>query len=115
MNILTEDELRTLRRSITDLLNFIRCVQWEEDPYFYRPLENMKNNIEIYLYTRNGERELLYEVLFRDWRKANNYFVGIPSCELRTEMENAWNLNCRYRELLMGVGKYFPEKWQGDF
>ena len=97
MRTFTKEELKTLRLSITELLEFVRCVKWKDEPYFYRFLDNMKNNIEIYLYTQSGE-------------VANNRLTGIPSCELMPEKEGVWHLHCKYRELVADVGRYFLEK-----
>lgn len=110
MRTFTKEELKALRLSITELLEFIRHVKWKDEPYFYRSLDNMKNNIEIYLYTQNGEARLLCEVLSRDWQAANDRFTGIPSCELIPGNDNVWYLNCKYQELVSVVGRYFLEK-----
>lgn len=110
MRTFTKEELKTLRLSITELLEFVRCVKWKDEPYFYRFLDNMKNNIEIYLYTQSGEVGLLCEILSRDWQAANNRLTGIPSCELMPEKEGVWHLHCKYRELVADVGRCFLEK-----
>lgn len=67
----------------------------------------MKNNIEIYFYTHCGEETYLQELLVRDWRAANDCYIGIPSCEPVTEQENKQDLNRRYIELLGQVGQFF--------
>lgn len=104
---LKKEELRTLRRALIQLMDFIRHSEWEDEPYFYRSLDNMKNNIEIYFYTHSGEEEQLHKLLVRDWEAANDCCIGIPSCELAAEQENKQGLNRRYIELLEQVGRFF--------
>lgn len=104
---LRKEELQMLRNALDQLLYFIRHAKWKDEPYFYRPLDHMKNNIEIYFYTQSRENRQLYALLFRDWKAANNQYTGIPSCELMTEQENVQRLNRRYLELLGEVAQYF--------
>lgn len=47
MKSLDREDLVPLRKCLDELLDFIRELQMEEIPYFYRCLENMKYNLEI--------------------------------------------------------------------
>ncbi len=104
-----KEELQMLRGALIQLLDFIQCVKWEDEPYFYRPLYHMKNNIDIYLYTCSCEEEYLYELLSRDWKAANNPYTGIPSCELMKVQGDFQSLNCKYIELLEQVSCFFRD------
>lgn len=105
---LEAEQLVSLRDALEDLMLFVKKWQNSDIPHFYRYLDFMKNNIETCIYTREDWGEgLIYlrKILQRDWDKANDEYVGIPSCMLFEE--NQRELFLQYLGLLDEVGSYF--------
>lgn len=113
----TTKELKGLRDSLQGLMNLIDSIGWEEPVYFYRFLDTMKNNIEIWLYTPadsieyEEELHMLRRILNRDWEAANDEYFGISSYGFWTDGRSAEteNLKNRYFELIFEVESYFRE------
>lgn len=80
-----DEELIVLRDSLYTLMKLVDKLYVEKQPYFYRFLDRMKNNIETFIYIEKGERmepgdrESLAEILCRDWDEVNREDLGIPS------------------------------------
>lgn len=105
---LEAEQLVSLRDAVEELMLFVKKWQGHGIPDFYRYLDFMKNNIETCIYTREAQGEgLVYlgELLQRDWDKANDEYVGIPSCVLFKESQS--ELFLQYLGLLDEVESYF--------
>lgn len=105
---LEAEQLVPLRDALKELMLFLDKRQDCGVPYFYRYLDFMKNNIETCICTREDQGEgLIYlrMLLQRDWDKANDEYLGIPSCMLFQEGER--ELFLQYLGLLDEVGSYF--------
>jgi len=105
---LEAEQLVPLRDALEELMLFL--YNWQDCgvPHFYRYLDFMKNNIETCICTREDQGEgLIYlrMLLQRDWDKANDEYVGIPSCVLFQEGQR--ELFLQYLGLLDEVGSYF--------
>lgn len=70
-----KEQLIRMRDAVTDLMVFIGDQKIGRMPRAYFLLDNMRNNIEIFVIT-SGEQEQdfiqLMNVLFRDWWAAND-------------------------------------------
>ena len=70
-----KEQLILMRDAVTDLMVFIGDQKIGRMPRAYFLLDNMRNNIEIFIIT-SGEQEQdfiqLMNVLFRDWWAAND-------------------------------------------
>ncbi len=105
---LEAEQLVSLRNALEELMLFLEKWQDCGVPDFYRYLDFMKNNIETCIYTREDQGEgLIYlrKLLQRDWDKANDEYLGIPSCMLFQEGQR--ELFLQYLGLLDEVGSYF--------
>ncbi len=108
---LRKEQLVPLHDALENLMRFVRERQCGRAPYFYRYLDYMKNNIEIFLYIRgNPEEDFRYldKILCRDWNAANDMYIGIPSCKWfeKGPREPAM----KYLELLEEVNQYFVQE-----
>lgn len=105
---LTAEQLVPLRDALVELMFFVNKWEYSHIPVFYHYLGFMKNNIEICICVHedwgDGLREL-NRLLARDWNRANDKYVGIPSCELFVESRS--ELCLQYLGLLNEVGSYF--------
>ena len=104
---LEAEQLVPLRDALKELMLFLDKRQDCGVPHFYRYLDFM-NNIETCICTREDKGEgLIYlrTLLQRDWDKANDEYVGIPSCVLFQEGQR--ELFQQYLGLLDEVGSYF--------
>jgi hypothetical protein len=114
------EELRDLRDSLDGLMNLVDSIEWKEPVYFYRFLDTMKNNIEIWLYTPadcagyEEELDTLKQTLNRDWEAANDEYLGISSYGFWTDCADAESesVKSRYFELVFEVESYFHEEAQ---
>ena len=105
---LKAEQLVSLRDALEDLMLFVKKWQDHDVPDFYRYLDFMKNNIETCILTREDRGEgLIYlrKILQRDWDKANDECVGIPSCTVCAEDRR--ELFLQYLGLLDEVESYF--------
>lgn len=105
---LEAEQLVPLRDALEEFMLFVK--KWEDQrvPHFYRYLDFMKNNIETCICIREDWGDgLIYlrKLLQRDWNKANNEYVGIPSCTLFKESQK--ELFLQYLGLLDEVRSYF--------
>ena len=104
---LRQEELIPLRDALNALMKFVRELQWKEIPYFYRFLDYMKNNIEFCVCTHSDDLEHLEEILLRDWKKANNTYLGIPSYDFfENDDTDVTEMSCQYIALLSEVDRY---------
>lgn len=108
------NQLIPLRDALNSLMKFVRGIPSIGIPQFYRFLDYMKNNIEIYLYApMNGsEWEDLFlrlkAILIRDWEKANHSVWGIPTFDLLIEeQENKTELCLEFIRLVSVVDGFF--------
>ena len=107
MSKLKEDQLIPLRDALNELMDFVKEFQWKEIPYFYRFLDYMKNNIEFCVCTHSDDMEQLEEILLRDWKKANNMYLGIPSYKLFSDNgQDMTEMYCQYISLLEKIDRY---------
>lgn len=107
MSKLREEQLIPLRDALNELMEFVKGFQWKEIPYFYRFLDYMKNNIELCVCTHSDDMEQLEAILLRDWEKANNRYLGIPSYELLSDdSQDMTEVYCQYIALLTKIDKY---------
>lgn len=105
------DELLELREALGNLQKFIRYFSGGELPYFYRMLDYMKNNIEIYLQTGEKDFISLNEILYRDWCEANNLWYGIPAFHISQKVcRESVELYYQYAILVHEVARYFDEE-----
>lgn len=101
-------KLVNLRNALDELERFICYFSGGELPYFYRMLDYMKNNIEIYLRIRSEDLIRLNEVLYRDWHEANHMVYGISTFQIsRKVCEESVELYYRYAHLVQKVEDYF--------
>lgn len=108
-------ELGDLRDELVRLTDFIRIMETDELPYFYRCFDAMKNNIEIFLCIGSTDIEDLYIVLERDWKASHMMFIGVQDYDLREQHPNIDPMMCLYfARLLAEVGKYF-ERGKNEF
>lgn len=108
-------ELSDLRDELVRLTDFIRIMETDELPYFYRCFDAMKNNIEIFLCIGSSDIEDLYVVLERDWKASHMMFIGVQDYDLREQHPNIDPMMCLYfARLLAEVGKYF-ERGKNEF
>lgn len=102
------EKLLKLRNALNDLQNFVHYFSGGELPYFYRLLDYMKNNIEIYLIIRSEDLIQLDEVLYRDWYEANNMLYGISTFQISSKVcEESIELYHQYALLVQEVEAYF--------
>ena len=101
-----KEQLILMRDAVTDLMVFIGDQKIGRMPRAYFLLDNMRNNIEIFIIT-SGEQEQdfiqLMNVLFRDWWAANDEWDDV------TEAGSMEIIRLRnFLELLRRVEAYFP-------
>lgn len=102
------EKLVNLRNALDELERFICYFSGGELPYFYRMLDYMKNNIEIYLKIRSEDLIRLEEVLYRDWREANHMVYGISTFQISSKVcEESIELYHQYALLVQKVEAYF--------
>ena len=80
MTSLDREELVPLKECLDELLDFIRELQIEEIPYFYRCLENMKYNLEIcFLVRYEGweQMELIFNAGLERSKSCADWYIGI--------------------------------------
>lgn len=112
---LKPEQLFLLRDALNDLMLFVKERHDDGVPHFYRYLDFMKNNIETCIYTQDAWGEgikYLGKILLRDWKEANDEYIGIPSYELF--QENQGEVCVQYLCLLDKVGKYFLSDMERD-
>lgn len=107
-------QLVPLRDALNSLMKFIREIPSIGIPQFYRFLDYMKNNIEIYLYAPMDAEEWeelflrLKDILIRDWKEANHNDWGIPTFDLLLgEHENKTELCLEFIRLVSVVDGFF--------
>ena len=101
-----KEQLIRMRDAVTDLMVLIGDQKIGRMPRAYFLLDNMRNNIEIFVIT-SGEQEQdfiqLMNVLFRDWWAANDEWDDV------TEAGSIESIRLRkFLELLGRVEAYFP-------
>ncbi len=101
-------KLEKLRNALDDLQKFVYYFSGGDLPYFYRMLDYMKNNIEIYLMIQSEDLIGLEEVLYRDWYEANHMIYGIATFEISNKVcEESIELYHQYARLVQEVADYF--------
>lgn len=107
MESLKRDDLKPLGKLLNELIDFIYGLQVEEIPYFFRFIENMKNNLDICLIVRYEGWEQMEYLLRRDWFAANNTLIGIPGFDIHaSDAAEKEFLDCRFLELISGIEDY---------
>lgn len=102
------EKLLKLRNALNELQNFVYYFSGGDLPYFYRMLDYMKNNIEIYMMIRSEDLTYLEELLYRDWCEANNMLYGIATFQISSKVsEESIELYHRYALLVQEVEAYF--------
>lgn len=102
------EKLVKLRNALEDLEKFVYYFSGGELPYFYRMLDYMKNNIEIYLTVRSKDLLQLEAVLYRDWQEANHMLYGLATFQISDKVcEESIELYHQYALLVQEVAKYF--------
>lgn len=103
-------KLLRLRNALDELQKFVLYFSGGELPYFYRMLDYMKNNIEIYLTVQSMDFAGLEEILYRDWCEANNMWYGISSFQISKDVcEESVELYYQYACLVKKIAEYFPD------
>ena len=101
-------KLLKLRNALEELQKFVAYFSGGDLPYFYRMLDYMKNNIEIYLTIRSRDLISLEEILYRDWCEANNMWYGLLSFQISENVcEESVELYYQYSLLVKEVADYF--------
>ena len=107
MKSLAKEELVPLTKCLDELLSFIRGLQVEEIPYFYRFLENMRYNLEICFLVQYEGWEQIEQILRRDWKAANHMLIGIPGFSICADSAfRKAELECRFIELIANIERY---------
>lgn len=102
------NELLELRDALKNLQKFVNYYSGGELPGFYRMLDYMENNIEIYLQIGGRDINELEEILYRDWLEASNSWYGIPSFKISEKVSReSIELYYQYAILVQAVAKYF--------
>lgn len=101
-----KEQLILMRDAVTDLMVFIGDQKIGRMPRAYFLLDNMRNNIEIFIITPEEQEQdfiQLMNVLFRDWWAANDEWDDV------TETGSMESIRLRnFLELLRRVEAYFP-------
>ena len=110
MKKLIVNELLELRDAIAGLQEFVEYFTNMDYPHFYKFLDHMKNNIEIYTCLGEKDFETLEMLLIRDWSQANNSWTGLTSFEVAPEIsEESIEIYYNYALLVKNVADYFTE------
>lgn len=108
MKSLAREDLVPLGKCLDELLDFVHGLQVEEIPYFYKYIENMKNNLEICFLVHYEGWEQIELLLRRDWSAANHVLVGMPDfCISAEEPSQKAKLEYEFIRLTANVEKYF--------
>ncbi len=114
MKNLERSQLIPLRDALNSLMKFVRDIPSIGIPQFYRFLDYMKNNIEIYLYAPMDAAEWeelflrLKTILIRDWENANHSVWGIPTFDLLLEeQEYRTELCMEFIQLVSVIDGFF--------
>lgn len=107
----TKYELRKLRDDLIKILGFLKEVERGDQPDFYRYFDTMKNNIEIFLYSRDDNINQIIYVLKRDWDASHEKLIGVQNynpAKIHPEISSS---QCLYfANLLADIGKFFNPK-----
>lgn len=107
MKTIAQDDLRTLRKKLEELVDFTLGLHHDETPYFLRFIENMKNNLDICLLVQYEGWEQMEYILKRDWTAANHRLIGIPGFDIYAEnQEKKKELDCQFLELISIIESY---------
>lgn len=101
-----KERLILMRDAVKELMVFIGDQKSGRMPRAYSLLDNMRNNIEIFVIIPEEQETdftQLEHILFRDWRAANDEWDDM------TEKESFESVHFRnFLELLDRVEEYFP-------
>ncbi len=100
-----KERLISMKDAVTELMAFIRSQKNGRMPRAYSLLDNMRNNIELFVLIPEEDEDvgLLDAILFRDWCAANEEWYEV------TEIGESENLTFRdFLELLGQIEEYFP-------
>ncbi|MEE1087190.1 MAG: hypothetical protein U0L05_08545 [Schaedlerella sp.] len=108
MRKIQEENLSELRNALEKLQKFVDYFSEEYRPYFYRMLDYMKDNIELYLKLGSKDLKKLEKILYRDWIAANNSWYGLSTFQMRKEICNE-NIEIYYiyGSLVQEIADYF--------
>lgn len=99
--------LMELKDALENLEKFVVYFSGGERPYFYRMLDYMKNNIELYQKT-GGDLQSLDEILYRDWCEANNLWYGLSSFKISEHVcKESIEIYYQYSLLVKKIADYF--------
>lgn len=106
MKKLQKEQLILMRDAVIDLMMFIGNQKSGRMPRAYFLLDNMRNNIEIFIIISEEQEQdfiQLENILFRDWCAANDEWDDV------TEAGGFEGIRFRnFLELLERVEEYFP-------
>ena len=110
MKKMRAEELLELRDAIAGLQEFVGYFSNMDYPHFYKFLDYMKNNIEIYICLGEKDFGTLEMLLIRDWYQANNSWTGLTSFQVAQEVsEESIEIYYNYALLVKNVADYFAE------
>lgn len=103
-------ELVCLKNAVGELQEFVKSFSNGNLPYFYRFLDYMQNNIDLFLRVGGKDYFSLQEVLYRNWYEANNSWIGISTFCISDEVcEESIDIYYQYAMLVRKVADYFEE------
>lgn len=102
------EELEELREVLERTTAFIRTMEQDELPHFYRYFDTMKNNIELFIKIGSDDIEDFLPVLERDWKASHTMFIGVQNYDIRKEHPGIDPVLCIYfAGLLADIGRFF--------
>ena len=105
--VVCRKELRILGKRLDQLMEIVRNVESGELPYFYRHLDTMSNNIDIFFFIDCIDVKSLCEILWRDWNEANFVLLGIQDYDLRRTKPDVEQTVCVHFARLIGEVESF--------
>ncbi len=99
--------LLDLKVILQQLLCFIKENEKNsKKPYFYRFLETMFHNIQIWVDWNYTDTDELIKFIKEDWNKANEVHTGIPEYGIWCDdYEMRKNLNITFRNMVFEIDK----------
>ena len=82
MKSVSKEDLVPLLNIIEELETFLESLRLNQMPYFVRFLDRMKYNLMTCITIGYLEWENIDVTLKRDWKEANDTFLGIPDFEM---------------------------------
>ena len=96
--------LLDLKERLQQLLSFIKENEKSTKPYFYRFLETMVHNIQIWVEGNCRDTGELIKFIKEDWNCANEAHTGIPEYGIWCDdYETRKNLNIIFRNIVFEI------------